>query len=82
VEKRYSRSFGDRDTHRCEQTNADGTVTARCGLTFMPQHRLFGDGPMWVRPLVEPVLACRDAWPRGWRPRTPMASRWRPWSRH
>jgi hypothetical protein len=33
----YLRSIGDRDTHRGELLNQDGTVTAACGIRFRPR---------------------------------------------
>ena len=30
----------------------------RCGVTFIPERRPFGEGPAVVRPPVDPVAAC------------------------
>ena len=57
-EKWYLRSLNDGDAHHCDRVNDDGTVTARCGLTFLPERRLFGEGPAVVRPPVDPIQAC------------------------
>ncbi|MFY9808275.1 MAG: hypothetical protein WAK86_13540 [Pseudonocardiaceae bacterium] len=59
-EKWYLRSTdnSDGDAHHCDRVNDDGTVTARCGLTFLPERRLFGDGPAVVRPPVDPIQGC------------------------
>jgi hypothetical protein len=75
-EKWYLRSQNDGDAHHCDRVNDDGTVTARCGLTFLPERRLFGEGPAVVRPPVDPIQACpqcraaekedrRSRWGRG-----------------
>jgi hypothetical protein len=57
LEKWYLRSYKDGDAH-CGPMNQDGTVTGRCGLTFIPERRLFGEGPAFVRPPVDPLQAC------------------------
>ena len=59
-EKWYLRSYTDGDAHHCDQINDDGTVTARCGLAFLPERRLFGEGPAVVRPPVDPIQACPE----------------------
>lgn len=40
----YLRSGGDHDTHRGE-LRANGTVTASCGVEFVPRPLVFGRGP-------------------------------------
>lgn len=40
----YLRSLGDRDTHR-GQMRGDGTVLARCGVSFTPRPTLRVVGP-------------------------------------
>lgn len=57
-EKWYLRSHdGQGDAHRGHLSN-DDTVTALCGATFRPVSRLFGKGPAFLRPPVDPVQAC------------------------
>ncbi len=40
----YLRSIGDHDTHRGVLRPAEGTVTALCGVTFVPRVLPFGRG--------------------------------------
>lgn len=40
----YLRSIGDHDTHRGVLRPTDGTVTALCGVTFVPRALPFGRG--------------------------------------
>lgn len=57
MEKWYLRSYTDGDTH-CGRVSVDAMVSARCGVTFAPLPRLFGEGPAVVRPPIDPVAAC------------------------
>jgi hypothetical protein len=57
LDRWYLRSFKDGEAHY-GRINEDAMVTARCGLTFVPQPRLFGKGPAFARPPVDPLQAC------------------------
>jgi hypothetical protein len=53
----YVRSAGHRDAHHGALA-MNGTVLARCGLTFTPQPDLFEPGPLWPRAPANPA-PCR-----------------------
>lgn len=55
----HARSTGHTDVHH-GQLCGDGTVTAECGLSFVPEPELFGTGPRMLHPPVDPARCCSD----------------------
>lgn len=46
-----------------DRITSNGTVTARCGLTFTPEPDAFGTRPLTLRPPIDPARCC-PAWSR------------------
>ncbi|MGH3783365.1 MAG: hypothetical protein ACRDR6_17150 [Pseudonocardiaceae bacterium] len=53
----YLRSAGHADAHYGRMTG-DGTVSARCGVSFRPESPLFGEGHAVLPRPVDPVQCC------------------------
>jgi hypothetical protein len=55
----YLRSAGHADAHY-GRMNGDGTVSARCGVSFRPELQLFEQDHAFLRRPVDPVQCCPD----------------------
>lgn len=57
MERWFLGSYDVGDAH-FGRLDEDGIVAARCGLRFVPQQRLFGQGAAFVQPPLDPLQAC------------------------
>lgn len=60
VSRWYLRSTKDRDTHLADELNADGTVTAHCGVVFRPLQALRDRGPGLPGNPPDPEQVCLE----------------------